>query len=310
VSVTSYDEVIESYQTTSRFDEALSVYFGQPIENLGQTLVQSTPVRPCFVCGADMVLKDTKSGRKMISCMAFPSCRNVAFISSAVRTIDVTSQVCPTCQPSPVHLFKLKLNRNQIPPYIETDLVACLGGCDQDLNTSLDIHFRCSNDNNEIFRTPNPPASRNSSSSSSSMTPTSSRISSLTPRMLSTRPNRSGTSHRVQSSNHSQSSGYSSSQAVTCSCNNEAVELVVRKEGPNKGRSFYKCSDSTCNFFQWSDGPQPQPKRSVTICPQPTAHLLVYTVHGLDNKRSIVDVTYQLSKGRSKKQAPTKDACL
>ena len=63
MSVTSYDEVIESYQTTSRFDEALSVYFGQPIENLGQTLVQSTPVRPCFVCGADMVLKDTKSGR-------------------------------------------------------------------------------------------------------------------------------------------------------------------------------------------------------------------------------------------------------
>lgn len=41
--------------------------------------------------------------------------------------------------------------------------------------------------------------------------------------------------------------------AVVCNCGNEALLLTVRKEGPNQGRQFYKCSASTCNFFLWAD---------------------------------------------------------
>lgn len=43
------------------------------------------------------------------------------------------------------------------------------------------------------------------------------------------------------------------SNAVVCNCGNEAMLLTVRKEGPNQGRQFYKCSANTCNFFLWSD---------------------------------------------------------
>jgi len=30
-------------------------------------------------------------------------------------------------------------------------------------------------------------------------------------------------------------------------------EFTVKKEGPNKGRKFFKCSDPECAFFQWAD---------------------------------------------------------
>ncbi|XP_060606708.1 DNA topoisomerase 3-alpha-like isoform X2 [Ruditapes philippinarum] len=40
---------------------------------------------------------------------------------------------------------------------------------------------------------------------------------------------------------------------VVCNCGNDAIQLTVRKEGPNTGRQFYKCGSSACNFFLWSD---------------------------------------------------------
>ncbi|GFO25569.1 DNA topoisomerase [Plakobranchus ocellatus] len=45
-------------------------------------------------------------------------------------------------------------------------------------------------------------------------------------------------------------------KAIVCSCGNDAVILTVRKEGPNTGRQFYKCSGQNgenCNFFLWAD---------------------------------------------------------
>ncbi|XP_055836561.1 DNA topoisomerase 3-alpha isoform X2 [Episyrphus balteatus] len=44
-------------------------------------------------------------------------------------------------------------------------------------------------------------------------------------------------------------------QNVKCTgCQSSAIELTVKKDGPNKGRSFYKCpKQPACNFFQWTD---------------------------------------------------------
>lgn len=34
------------------------------------------------------------------------------------------------------------------------------------------------------------------------------------------------------------------------------ARLTVKKDGPNKGREFYKCpKQPPCNFFEWADGP-------------------------------------------------------
>lgn len=39
-----------------------------------------------------------------------------------------------------------------------------------------------------------------------------------------------------------------------CSCNADAKELTVKKDGPNKGRAFYRCGNNdNCNFFAWKD---------------------------------------------------------
>lgn len=40
---------------------------------------------------------------------------------------------------------------------------------------------------------------------------------------------------------------------IVCKCNTEALQLTVRKDGPNKGRKFYKCEKSTCDFFLWAE---------------------------------------------------------
>ncbi|XP_053391111.1 DNA topoisomerase 3-alpha-like [Mercenaria mercenaria] len=44
-----------------------------------------------------------------------------------------------------------------------------------------------------------------------------------------------------------------SGNEVVCNCGNDAIQLTVRKEGPNTGRQFYKCGSSACNFFLWAD---------------------------------------------------------
>jgi DNA topoisomerase-3 len=40
-----------------------------------------------------------------------------------------------------------------------------------------------------------------------------------------------------------------------CLCGKQAVQLTVKKDGPNMGRKFYSCADNkTCDFFLWCDG--------------------------------------------------------
>ena len=44
--------------------------------------------------------------------------------------------------------------------------------------------------------------------------------------------------------------------APQCDCGQPSTLLTVRKEGPNQGRTFYKCTkgrDGGCNFFTWAD---------------------------------------------------------
>lgn len=44
----------------------------------------------------------------------------------------------------------------------------------------------------------------------------------------------------------------SSTQTIpNCKCNEPSIQLTVKKDGPNKGRKFYKCKTSACNFFSW-----------------------------------------------------------
>ncbi|XP_019872230.2 DNA topoisomerase 3-alpha [Aethina tumida] len=53
-----------------------------------------------------------------------------------------------------------------------------------------------------------------------------------------------------------------SDNEIVCNCNNPAVLLTVRKEGANKGRQFYKCASSTCNYFLWDPNDSQGPSTS------------------------------------------------
>lgn len=47
-----------------------------------------------------------------------------------------------------------------------------------------------------------------------------------------------------------------SDSVIVCQCNESAILLTVRKEGPNTGRQFYKCGKpqgTGCEFFVWAD---------------------------------------------------------
>nr|XP_054763332.1 DNA topoisomerase 3-alpha-like [Lytechinus pictus] len=57
---------------------------------------------------------------------------------------------------------------------------------------------------------------------------------------------------QIPARNGNKNSG-STSNAVVCSCGQDAVQLTVRKEGPNQGRQFFKCQSGGCNFFLWSE---------------------------------------------------------
>lgn len=66
---------------------------------------------------------------------------------------------------------------------------------------------------------------------------------------------------RAPSDNRARPSGpgnryRNSKKTVKCDCGDEAVERTVRKEGPNEGRVFYRCSKPSaeeCKFFEWAD---------------------------------------------------------
>lgn len=150
--ISKYKEVFEeAVRQAQKLDQALSSYFGdgQSIENqnIYNPMEVSSPVRPCPSCGKDMVIKRKKDGGFMVSCMGYPDCRNVAFLPKSVLDITVDNSVCSRCRPSPVHKVKLKLNRSSIPPFMDSEQIACICGCDEDITNVLDIRFRTLNSN-------------------------------------------------------------------------------------------------------------------------------------------------------------------
>lgn len=65
------------------------------------------------------------------------------------------------------------------------------------------------------------------------------------------------TAKRQRLSGDSPASSSTAAAVVRCSgCHQPARQQTVQREGPNKGRQFYKCpKPNECKFFQWADEP-------------------------------------------------------
>uniref|UniRef100_A0AAZ3SPL9 DNA topoisomerase n=1 Tax=Oncorhynchus tshawytscha TaxID=74940 RepID=A0AAZ3SPL9_ONCTS len=216
---------VESVQKAKRLDEALSIYLGAAqefSESEQQDMEMPLPVRKCPQCGRDMVLRRRKEGNgKYLSCVGYPECKCSVWFPDTVLEVNRDESVCPTCQPRPVHMLKLKFRRGSLPPMMPLEFVGCIGGCDETLREVLNLKYlRMGGGGGGRSRrkrgTPNPllilaPHPR--------------------PDPQAPRPDPRG------------------GDITVCNCGSEAVLLTVRKDGPNQGRQFYKCSSGGCNFF-------------------------------------------------------------
>uniref|UniRef100_A0A669QA73 DNA topoisomerase n=1 Tax=Phasianus colchicus TaxID=9054 RepID=A0A669QA73_PHACC len=224
--VQKYKQVfIEAVARANKLDQALAQYFGEGTEIAEQEEVypaMPVSIRKCPHCNNDMVLKTKKNGGFYLSCMGYPACKTAVWFPDFVLDVAKDESICAVCKPHPVHRLKFKFKRGSVPPTMPLEFVGCIGGCDQMLKELLDL--RANSENRHVGG------------------PTNMATGHLL-YLSSTRAPRPAPSAASDDGNN----------AVVCNCGNEAMLLTVRKEGPNQGRQFYKCSASTCNFFLWSD---------------------------------------------------------
>ncbi|XP_017272283.1 DNA topoisomerase 3-alpha [Kryptolebias marmoratus] len=242
---------IESVRKAKKLDEALVPYLGaaQEITEVEQQDVEiPLPVRKCPNCGLDMVLKKKREGNsKFLTCVGYPACKTAVWFPDSVLEVSRDDSVCPTCQPSPVHMLKLKFRRGSLPPMMPLEFVGCIGGCDETLREVLDLKYLRlgggggggggGGDDPPALRTPRAEPLR----APSSLPP----VPSWSPQP---RPPPAGGGVSVNTSG----------DAIVCNCGQAALLLTVRKDGPNQGRQFYKCNSGSCNFFLWADQPSQQ----------------------------------------------------
>ncbi|XP_059835657.1 DNA topoisomerase 3-alpha [Hypanus sabinus] len=244
--VQKYKQVfIEAVTKAKKLDEALSQYLGERTEftESEEFLMEiSEPVRKCPQCGRDMVLKPKKDGGFYLSCTGYPSCRSAVWFPDSVLGVNRDGSVCPTCKPHPVHRLKFKFKRGSVPPLVPLEFVGCIGGCDEMLREILDLRYLhgTSHSNSQTAnqlsqnRTENQLRDRVNSRNNNPYLPV--------PTVSMSRVSRTVQSVMASDDN-----------VVVCNCGQNALLLTVRKDGPNQGRKFYKCSVGTCDFFLWAD---------------------------------------------------------
>ncbi|XP_068002649.1 DNA topoisomerase 3-alpha isoform X1 [Melanerpes formicivorus] len=246
--VQKYKQVfIEAVARANKLDQALAQYFGEAAEIVEQEEVYpATPaaVRKCPQCNSDMVLKSKKSGGFYLSCTGYPACKSAVWFPDFVLDVARDESICDVCKPHPVHRLKLKFKRGSVPPMVPLELVGCVGGCDEMLKELLDLKY------SHRPSLPAAPASQPAHHPQAN--------SSLNRASGENRPVRGATNQAAgrplpTSSTRPARAAAAGSDAVMCNCGSEALLLTVRKEGPNQGRQFYKCSASACNFFLWAD---------------------------------------------------------
>ncbi|XP_041363021.1 DNA topoisomerase 3-alpha-like isoform X2 [Gigantopelta aegis] len=281
--VRKYKEVfLEATRQAVKLDDALAQYLGQanPVNQSDVEVTGPAPVCPCPQCGSQMVLRTKKDGKGFfIGCVAYPQCRNVIWLPDSVLEASAQDAVCDKCTPGPVHMVKFKFRRGSVPPMIPLDYVGCIGGCDEMLKQSLDLPTfpqRPAHNTGQRNAAGNIPHTNNAAPVRRQSTTTNSNNTSFfdlpasRPSVTSNHANRSvprlprGDASRVPLTNmnsvnvgglNSGDSGAGGS-AIVCNCGTDAILLTVKKEGPNKGRQFYKCQKPTgsgCSFFLWQD---------------------------------------------------------
>ncbi|KAJ7305990.1 hypothetical protein JRQ81_010356 [Phrynocephalus forsythii] len=256
--IQKYKQVfVEAVQKAKKLDEALSQYFGEVSPASEQEDIYPAlpdPVRKCPQCDSDMVLKTKKNGGYFLSCMGYPTCKSAVWFPDSVLEVSKDGSVCGECsRPHPVHRLKLKFKPGSLPPLMPLEFVGCIGGCDETLREVLDLRYLQGPPRTSQWAgQQTDPLQVNHSSNHTGGRQTSHNLPLAGPRVP---PARTAQNHPASLVNRGRNNNNEDNNAVVCNCGQEAVLLTVRKEGPNHGRQFYKCSAGTCGFFLWDNQP-------------------------------------------------------
>ncbi|XP_021734600.1 DNA topoisomerase 3-alpha-like isoform X1 [Chenopodium quinoa] len=210
-------------------------------------------VRRCGLCQqADMALKRKPDGKFMVSCLAFPLCRNVVWLPGSISEATVTSNICNLCSPGPVFLIQFKFRQLEIPPNYSVDHLGCVGGCDDTLRQLTEIcgtgpHNLSGTSAAVRGQTPTTTSARNMASNVQrgvcSHCGQTGHSSNDCPSQVST----SGRA-RSRATNHTDESS-----SLSCSSCGEPCVLRTANTANNRGRKFYSCQSQECRFFVWED---------------------------------------------------------
>ncbi|KAG8549824.1 hypothetical protein GDO81_019626 [Engystomops pustulosus] len=249
--VQKYKQVfIEAAAKATKLDEALSQYFGQAAQPVdAQEIYAETPlpVRKCPQCNRDMVLKTKRDGGFYISCLGYPSCKTSIWFPSSVLEVSRDESVCDVCRPHPVHKLKFKFKRGSVPPLMPLEFVGCIGGCDETLREVLDLKYLQGGNRAAPQSGPREGNHLHVNQSNNRMGNSRGGQSRQPPAKKEKAPKLVTPAVPVPRAASSENN------EVVCNCGTNAVQLTVRKEGPNQGRPFYKCNGGNCNFFLWAD---------------------------------------------------------
>ncbi|XP_061415738.1 DNA topoisomerase 3-alpha isoform X2 [Lethenteron reissneri] len=242
--IQKYKQVfLEAVSNAEKLDEALSCYLGEPQQSIAneETIPRRLePVRKCPQCKSNMVLKQTKDGKFMLTCLGFPNCRAAVFFPDFVLEATRDESICQFCQPNAIHRLKFKFKKNSVIPCTPLDYVGCVGGCDDVINDIADLKYL------RPVTTPNQSRQSQPSASVARQRGTCQPSNAYVQRPPQQAPPPPMAMLQIPP-------GRNEENAVVCNCGIEATLLTVKKEGINKGRMFYKCPSGVCNFFLWAD---------------------------------------------------------
>ncbi|CAM9932316.1 unnamed protein product, partial [Phaeothamnion confervicola] len=242
---------------------------------------EDTPVAPCrrSSCGSAMTLRKGRTGSFMLSCKSGLACQGVLWLPKAATAVAVSDDTCATCSlggsggggGGEVRKLKITFQRSRIPPHIPTELLAC-PYCDDTLNELLDM--------DGAVRGVAPPKKRAVRAAVPQAGPHATSGSGCGGIGSYGGCNGGGVSSRggagasragrgADASGGGAVAGAGSAtrrkrrepegnNAPNCPGHSEPCRrLIVQKEGPNKGREFFKCAkpadSDPCEFFQWAD---------------------------------------------------------
>ncbi|KAK4754207.1 hypothetical protein SAY87_002311 [Trapa incisa] len=238
---------IDARLNKEKLFEAMSVFFDRSNRSVREDQHGTGEVVClCQLCNqSNMVLKQSRDGNFMVSCLGYPLCRNVVWLPGSVSEAAITSSVCNSCTPRPIHMIQFKFRRSEIPPNYNVDHLGCIGGCDDILRQLTEI---CGTGSRM-------PARGRGSTQSQSTAQTISR------QQMCTNCRQTGHSlgdcpSVVSAASHSRTrrrSTHDGEASVPCSRCGASCTVRTANTANNRGRKFYSCQAQGCNFFVWAD---------------------------------------------------------